>query len=134
MATSGGKPTLGPAARSVGQPVQTLHQESFGPLAHDPALEADQLSHLGLGVPVSQEQDNLPPAGQAGDNGGRPLPALQGLAFCGGQGNNQRRCTAACHSRFLLAMRFRHRKEYRHALTKSSQFAHFFMTSCTKHP
>jgi hypothetical protein len=132
MATSGGKPALGTAARGVGQPLQTLRQESFGPLAHDPALEADQLSHLGLGVPISQQQDNLPPACQAGGHGGRPLPALQGLALCGGQENNQRRFAAACHGSFLLTVLFRHQQGYRHALTKSSEFAHLFMTSCTK--
>jgi hypothetical protein len=50
----GGKLALGTAARGVGQPVQPLPQESFGPLAHDPAWEAGQLRHLGWGVAVSQ--------------------------------------------------------------------------------
>jgi hypothetical protein len=73
---SGGETAHGPAARGVSQPLQMFCQELSGPHSYDPTLDADQLGHLGLGVPVGQQEDNLPPACQAGGNGGRPLPAL----------------------------------------------------------
>jgi hypothetical protein len=70
MATSGGKPALGAAARGVGEPVQTLGEKALGPLTHHRPLDAHGARYVRLGVARGQEEDNLPPACQAGGNGG----------------------------------------------------------------
>jgi hypothetical protein len=54
IATSGGKTTLGTAARGVGEPVQALRQKAFGPLADHRPLDSHGASHIGVGVPSGQ--------------------------------------------------------------------------------
>jgi hypothetical protein len=85
MATSGGKTALGAAARGVREAFKALGQKPSGPLAHDGALDANRLGHIGLRVPSRQQEKDLPPTHQSGSDGGRPLPAFQGLTLLNGQ-------------------------------------------------
>jgi hypothetical protein len=87
MATSGGKTALGATARGVGEAIQPLGQKPSGPFPHDRALDTNRLSDVGVRVPRSQEKNDLPPAHQAGGEGGRPLPAFQGLMLLSRQDN-----------------------------------------------
>src|SRR5262245_51326358 len=87
IAPSGGKTTLGPAARGVGEPCQALGEKALGPLAHHRPLDAQRARHGSLGVPFGQEEENLPPSCQPGGNRGGTLPVLQGVTFLGGQEN-----------------------------------------------
>jgi hypothetical protein len=79
IATSGGKKTLGAAARGVHKPVEALGEKAFGPFAHDARLDTDHLGHIGLGVPSSQQENKPPPPRQPGGKRGRVLPTFQGL-------------------------------------------------------
>jgi hypothetical protein len=85
IATSGGKPALGAAARGVGEAIQALGEKPPGPLADDGPLDANRLGHGGVGLASRQQQEDLPPTGQSGGDGGRPLPAFQGLALFRGK-------------------------------------------------
>lgn len=48
-------------------------------------LLADHLHCRGLRGPGGQQEDNLPPVGQAGGNGGHTLPSFQRLMLFEGQ-------------------------------------------------
>ncbi len=87
MATAGGKTALGAAARGVREAIQPLGQKPSGPLPHDGALDANGLGHVGVGVPSSHEENDFPPAHQSGREGGRSLPAFQGVTLLSGQDN-----------------------------------------------
>jgi hypothetical protein len=65
IATSGGTPPFGPAARGVSEAIHTLGEKAFGPLADHGAWHAHGLRHSGLGRPCRPEQENLPPPGQS---------------------------------------------------------------------
>lgn len=84
MATSGGKHPLGTAAGGIDKPGETLGPKPLGPLAHHGALDPDQPSHLGVGVPGGQEQDHAAPAHQPGRHRGGTLPVFQGLTLLWG--------------------------------------------------
>jgi hypothetical protein len=85
IAMSGGKTALGAAARGVGEAIQALGEQPPGPLAHDGPLDANRLGHVGVGMASRQQPEDLPPTCQSGGDGGRPLPAFQGLALCRGK-------------------------------------------------
>jgi len=85
IATCGGKNALGAAARGVRQAIHTLGAKALGPLTDHGPLHADGLRHGGLGGPVRQEEDNLPPSGQSCSDDGRSLPPFQRLTLFGGQ-------------------------------------------------
>src|SRR5262252_5619949 len=87
IATSGGKSALSTAAGGVSQAIQALGEKPLGPFAHHGPLGAHSLGHLGLRVPRSQEENDLPPTGQPCRESGRPLPPFQGLALFGGEDN-----------------------------------------------
>jgi hypothetical protein len=70
MATSGGNIALGPAARSVREAIHPLGQQSSGPFAHDRALDANGLGHVGVCVPSRHEAHELAPADPPGGDGG----------------------------------------------------------------
>ena len=85
MATAGGKPAPGPAARGVGEPLKAPGEKALSPLPHHRPLDAHRASHVRLGVPRGQQEENLAPSYQPGGDGGGMLPVLQGVTFFGGQ-------------------------------------------------
>jgi hypothetical protein len=87
MATSGGNPALGAAARGVGEPVQALGEKPLGPVADHGPLHADRVRRRGLRGPCGQQKDTLPPAGHSCRHGGRTWPPFQRLPLFGSQDN-----------------------------------------------
>ena len=131
IATAGGKTARGAAARGVGEAIPALGAKPPGPLADDGPLDANRLGRVGVGLASRQPQADLPPTCQSGGDGGRALPAFQGLALFRGQDHASGRRAAACQGTLLRSMRWGHRKGYRHVASQSSQCGYRFMMSCT---
>jgi hypothetical protein len=58
-------------------------KETFGPLSDNTTLNANQVSHFGLGFPCGQQQDDSGPSSQSSRDGRCSLPVFQRFSFFG---------------------------------------------------